>query len=103
MHAISSQQLQTSPKFINLTEMLRGSFKISNLPSSSQNFFLGKKKSNIKIITKHHALHYYKYGIPRRYFDDRFLKNRRVKIKKTRSGKNFPKTVVEGLASTTVV
>ena len=56
MHAILSQQLQTSTKFIDLTEMPRGSSKILNLLSYSQKFFLGKKKSNIKIVTKHHAL-----------------------------------------------
>ena len=56
MYAISPQQPQTLTKFLNLTEMLCGSFKILDLQSSSQNFFLGKKKSNIKIITKHHTL-----------------------------------------------
>ena len=43
--------------------------------------------------------HYYKIGIPRLYFNDGFLKNRRRKISKTRSGKEYPKTVVEAESS----
>ena len=53
---LSQQQSQALTKFADLTEMLRGSFKISDLQSSSQIIFLGKKKSNIKILTKHYAL-----------------------------------------------
>ena len=56
MHAILPQQPQALTKFVDLTEMLRGAFKISELQSSSQNLFLGKKKSNIKILITQHAL-----------------------------------------------
>ena len=67
-HAILPQQLQALTKFVDLTEIFRESFKISDLQSFSQNFFLGKKKSNIKIITKHHALVFQKWLKHKEYY-----------------------------------
>ena len=50
-HVIMSQPPQALTRFVDLTKILCRSFKTLDLQNSSQNLFLGKKESNIKIIT----------------------------------------------------